>query len=164
MTDITSFDLVGIDETNSGQTDGSGATTGNGRNYVEFMGLTSFSGGGAMIKLACSALAVELGCFVGSGDSCNTMLTWTAQTEEAFSHYEREWSGDGSNYQQIGRAEGAGGLEISQTYQYYDEFASVRNYYHLNMIDLDGNNPGGSFQIPPGGSIARNKLSGSSFV
>ncbi|MCP4993671.1 MAG: hypothetical protein GY934_07785, partial [Gammaproteobacteria bacterium] len=145
MTDITSM-ATEVFDGNTGvsmdgaaeSTDGNSGTTGNGRNYVEFMGLTSFSGGTAMIKMTYSALPVELSRFVGSVDGCNTMLTWTAQAEEAFSHYELEWSGDGNNYQQIGRVEGAGGLDLSQTYQYYDELASVYNYYRLKMIDLDG--------------------------
>jgi len=84
------------------------------------------------------SLPVELSMFRGTVDGCNTQLNWRAETEEAFSHYELEWSGDGYNFQMIERLEGAGSLTASQAYQYYDEFASVENYYRLRMVDIDG--------------------------
>ncbi len=138
MTDITSFDMGNVDETNSNAPDGDGNSVGNGKNYVEFTGLSSFSGGTAMIKITYTSLPVELSRFDGKVSGCNTMLTWFAQTEENFSHYQLEWSGDGQHFQPITRIEGKGSTTLGQAYQYFDEKASVHNYYRLKMVDEDG--------------------------
>ncbi len=83
-------------------------------------------------------LPVDLTMFRAKVVGCNVQLAWTAETEEDFSHYELEWSGDGQTYQLIEKIDGQGGVISSQAYQYFDEAASVHNYYRLKMVDLDG--------------------------
>ncbi len=110
----------------------------NSKNHIQFNGITGFSGGTAMIHINRASLPVELSRFEGQVQGCNTMLTWYAQTEENFSHYELEWSGDGRHYQEIATVDGLGSTNTGQAYQYFDELASVHNYYRLKMVDIDG--------------------------
>ncbi len=110
----------------------------NSKNHIQFNGITGFSGGTAMIHINRASLPVELSRFEGQVQGCNTMLTWYAQTEENFSHYELEWSGDGRHYQEIATVDGLGSTTTGQAYQYFDELASVHNYYRLKMVDIDG--------------------------
>lgn len=69
---------------------------------------------------------------------CQANLYWSSETEENFSHYEVQWSGDGRNFQTIHQVKGAGGLNGAQHYQYLDKAAGVHNYYRLKMVDHDG--------------------------
>ncbi len=71
-------------------------------------------------------------------EDCVAALSWLAETEERFSHYEIQRSTDGRQYQTIGRVDATGGANINQAYQHYDQDASAKNYYRLVMVDLDG--------------------------
>ncbi len=84
------------------------------------------------------SLPVDLSMFRGEAIDCNVQLIWTSETEESFSYYELEKSGDGDNFETIKVIEGTGGLTLSQSYQYLDETAFAKNYYRLRMLDLDG--------------------------
>ncbi len=110
----------------------------NDRNHIQFNGITGFSGGTAMIHINRASLPVELSRFEGQVQGCNTVLTWYAETEENFHHYDLEWSGDGQYYQSIATISGEGSATNGQAYQYFDEQASIQNYYRLKMVDIDG--------------------------
>ncbi len=90
-----------------------------------------------LLPITITGLPVELSRFEGKAQECNTIVTWFAATEENFSHYELEWSGDGRNFQEIAMIDGSGGQTINQAYQYFDEDAKPENFYRLKMVDLD---------------------------
>ncbi|MFK8104173.1 MAG: T9SS type A sorting domain-containing protein [Saprospiraceae bacterium] len=136
MTDITSNDPVGVDETTNGNTDGSSGTTGNGRNYVEFVGLTSFSGGTAMTSVAYSALPVELSSFSGKTLDCQNHISWSTSSEKDFSHFEVQQSTNGRDFVSIKQIAAQGGV-TAQVYQFIDEKIERLNYYRLKMVDVD---------------------------
>ena len=136
--DITVNDLDGIDETNTGNTDGTVVDAGNGKNYVEFTGLTSFSGGAAAIGQTFSVLLpVELKDFKAKTDGCNVNLIWETESEKDFDYFDLEWSGNGQDFRTIETIEAIGG-DFTQVYSFKDRQASSFNYYRLKMVDLDG--------------------------
>ncbi len=137
MTDITLDDPNDITDTNTGLTDGNSSSTGNGKNYVTFQGLSSFSGGTAGIKLTYAVLPVDLVRFVGQSKDCKVVLDWITASEENFSHYEIQRSSDGLSFEQVARINGQGG-SLSYAYRFTDEEAFDENYYRLKMVDLDG--------------------------
>ena len=143
-TDITSYatevfnEATGVAEDGIGRsTDGSGSTPGNGKNYIEFQGLSSFSGGTAMIRIANAPLPVELRDFYAEATGCETMIVWTSESERNFDYYMLERSADGRRFSPIASIQAAGGDHL-QAYQYHDRIASIVNYYRLKMIDFDG--------------------------
>ncbi len=117
--------------------DGTAATVGNAKNFVQFNGLSNIDGGSAIFTTNLSSLPVDLSRFDAEVMGCNIQLTWTAETEESFSHYELEWSGDGQLFQHFKTVNAEGG-SMRQTYQITDSDAAAENYYRLKMIDLDG--------------------------
>ncbi len=139
---LSSFDITNKRATTTdaagNNTDLASPAVENNKNHIQFNGITGFSGGTAMIHINRASLPVELSHFEGQVQGCNTLLTWYAQTEENFSHYELEWSGDGRHYMEIVTVDGLGSTTTGQTYQYFDELALVHNYYRLKMIDVDG--------------------------
>ncbi len=137
MQDITMKDPDEVSDTNAGNVDGSNLTTGNGRNYVSFEGLSSFSGGTAGIKLTYASLPVELARFAATSKDCEVELDWVTASEEAFSHYEIERSEDGRDFNKIAEVEGQGGTNAF-AYSFNDSGARLTNYYRLKMVDLDG--------------------------
>ncbi len=118
-------------------TDGNNASAGNGRNFIEFRGLTSFSGGTAMIRIDHSPLPVELKDFYAQAAGCEVMLVWSSASESDFDYYLLERSIDGRNFQPLSQIEAAGGSFL-KTYQYQDRTAAEVNYYRLKMVDFDG--------------------------
>ena len=137
MDDLTNRDPNDVSDINPGVIDGNSGTTGNGRNYVSFEGLSSFSGGTAGIKLTYSVLPVELVRFTGKSENCQVALNWMTASEENFSHFEIERSEDGRNFEQIAKIEGQGNT-ATFAYSFTDSDARLTNYYRLKMIDLDG--------------------------
>ncbi len=83
-------------------------------------------------------LPVTLTHFSGQAAGCNTDLRWHAETEENFSHYDIERSGDGRLFNKIETIKGTGNTNTSIWYNYTDKAASQFNYYRLKMVDLDG--------------------------
>ncbi len=83
-------------------------------------------------------LPVKLTHFSGQASGCNTDLRWHAETEENFSHYEIERSGDGRLFSNIETIKGTGNASTGIWYTYTDETPSQYNYYRLKMVDLDG--------------------------
>ena len=110
---------------------------GNGKNYIQFNGITGFSGGTAMIHINRMALPVELTEFNGSAEGCNVYVNWFTQSEDGFDHFDLERSFDGQSFVKIETVQAAGG-QANMAYQYYDQAAAAKNYYRLKMVDLDG--------------------------
>ncbi len=112
--------------------------TDNGVPFVQFDGLTSFSGGGAAAG-AGGGLPVELTFFTGRNTNLGNELTWSTASQEAFSHFEIERSGNGADFISIDNIHGtANTLEVSN-YSLMDRIPLTgRNYYRLKMVDLDG--------------------------
>ncbi|MFK8102668.1 MAG: T9SS type A sorting domain-containing protein [Saprospiraceae bacterium] len=138
MIDVTANDPLGIDEGFPGIPDGTTSSTGNGKNYVEFVGLTNLSGGGtAAIQVNYSALPVELSAFVGKVSGCDNQISWVTDSEKDFSHFELQRSSDGRNFKTITKLEAQGGI-LTKAYQYVDEQGEKISYYRLVMKDLDG--------------------------
>ncbi len=109
----------------------------NSKNHIQFNGITGFSGGTAMIHINRSALPVELIRFEGKVEHCEVRLSWAAETEENFSHYELQRSTNGVSFRTIKTIESAP-QDQALTYQYLDEAAGKLNYYRLKMVDRDG--------------------------
>lgn len=137
MSDITANDPNDISESTNGMIDGSTSTTGNGRNYVLFSGLESFSGGTAGIKFSYTVLPVQLSRFSAKAQGCEVVLGWISESELNFSHYEIERSFDGENFEQIAHVNSIGGAN-NAAYDFTDTEAETTNYYRLKMVDLDG--------------------------
>jgi len=83
-------------------------------------------------------LPVELTRFSGKASGCHVELNWHAATEENFSHYEIERSGDGQFFSTIENINGNGGPGTGVYYNLTDKQAGQLNYYRLKMVDLDG--------------------------
>ncbi len=138
MEDITTNDPDNINELNPGNTDGSAVTTGNGKNYVTFQNLSTFSGGTAVIRITYTALPVELSHFSGQANACATTLKWIAESEESFSHYEVERSTDGRTFQYLASINAQGGLFTQDYFYTDDQFEKSLQYYRLKLVDEDG--------------------------
>ena len=82
-------------------------------------------------------LPVKLTHFSGQESGCHVNLKWHAETEENFSHYEIQRSGDGRQFTTIKTIKGNGNTATGIWYSYTDKTASEFNYYRLKMIDLD---------------------------
>ncbi|MFK8010073.1 MAG: DUF4347 domain-containing protein [Saprospiraceae bacterium] len=121
----------------NGESEVDNSTFGNGVNFVQFNGITGFSGGSAFVLVSGVALPVELSSFEARKNDCDVNLTWETQSENNFDYFEIQWSGDGHEFSPIKIIAGEGGT-ISQSYSYTDERASENNYYRLKMVDLDG--------------------------
>ena len=114
--------------------EGDSSPAGDGKNYIEFNGLTGFSGGTALIQINFAPLPVELSFFDGEADGCEGYLSWYTEEEVNFSHFEIQRSFDGKVFKTIGEKE----PNLGRVYQFRDRAAGDENYYRLKMIDLDG--------------------------
>jgi len=72
------------------------------------VGCTSFYGETSVTVLPCSILPVELTRFSGEADGCNIGLSWSTSSEENFSHYELERSGDSRTFELAKTIKGSG--------------------------------------------------------
>ncbi|MEO1628784.1 MAG: hypothetical protein AAFV25_26785, partial [Bacteroidota bacterium] len=143
-TDLGPYAQQVIDpSTGLASSDGDDQQAGNGKNYIAFHGLTSFSGGTAMIQVDFAPLPVQLLQFKGQARGCEVALNWTTAEEINFEAFEVERSEDGQKFQAIERVESNGQL-TGGAYYYLDRAAGSRNYYRLKMIDRDG-----SFEYSP---------------
>ncbi|MEM9917663.1 MAG: T9SS type A sorting domain-containing protein [Bacteroidota bacterium] len=135
--DISSTANILVDEKNGiANTDGNNLEAGNGKNFIQFEGLSSFSGGTAMVEIDLSPLPVTLDDFGGQAEGCEVNLHWLSAEELNFSHYELEQSNDGKTFRSIANLAGSqntGGA----SYHFRDRNAGHVNYYRLKMIDLD---------------------------
>jgi hypothetical protein len=66
-------------------------------------------------------------------------LEWVSSQEEEVSHYEVEYSGNGIDWERIGRVEAAGNSTERIAYDFLDNGdLNVENFYRLKMVDRDG--------------------------
>ncbi|GGA84703.1 T9SS type A sorting domain-containing protein [Puia dinghuensis] len=118
-------------------------TTADGINYVEFDGVTSFSGGTGIYMVSSSlvVLPVNLGSFTGRRVNETTVLSWTTETESNLDRFELERSADGSAWMKVGQVAAAGNSSTPLSYQYIDPVslpAGNTLYYRLRLVDKDG--------------------------
>ncbi|MBX2846034.1 MAG: T9SS type A sorting domain-containing protein [Saprospiraceae bacterium] len=85
-------------------------------------------------------LPVELASFTASLTSQDKVeLAWKTLSEEDNSHFEVEYSVDGSNWVNVGQLPGAGTTPFQQNYTFtHDNPAQGTNLYKLKQVDLDG--------------------------
>ncbi len=123
-------DAMGVSETDA-------STIGNGVNYIQFNGISGFSGGSAYVTVTGTTLPITLSKFETVSKECSVLVQWQTETEENFSHFELEHSIDAYTFNMIERIEGRGGNQPHE-YGSLDEEANVENYYRLKMVDHDG--------------------------
>ncbi len=103
---------------------------------------TDFAGGKTNGEVedfqALVVLPVTLTHFSGRASGCHTNLRWHAETEENFSHYNIERSGDGRLFSTIETIKGTGITNTGIWYTYTDKTAIQFNFYRLKIVDLDG--------------------------
>lgn len=116
------------------------AGTDNGVNYMQFDGITSFSGGGGMASAA-TTFPIELLSFTAEALPFANELKWQTGIQYNFSHFEVERSVEGNLFNSFGRLNNAGNQEEREEYRFLDERPlnpEGINYYRLKMVDLDG--------------------------
>lgn len=88
----------------------------------------------------CNPLPVELTDFtaVDNRDECSVELSWTTATETDNDFFQIEKSTTGFDYQPIGTIEAVGNSVTTNTYTFVDRVPSVKNYYRLKQVDLNG--------------------------
>ena len=115
----------------------------NGINYVEFDGVTSFSGGTGVyiISNTMVTLPVIINPFTGRRVDQTTVLSWVTQSESNTDRFEIERSTDGNTWQIVGQVPAAGNSSTPLSYQYVDTVALQSGnglYYRLTLVYKDG--------------------------
>lgn len=111
-----------------------------GLHYVQFDGISDFSGGGAQVEVG-GTLPVELVSFTGEVIDNAVQLRWTTASESQSLAFEIERSYQGPDFQAIGRVDAAGNSSKNITYDYWDSPFQNREptaLYRLKQIDIDG--------------------------
>jgi len=119
---------------------GAGATE-NGVPFAQFDGIAAFSGGSFASGVGAagqSALPLDLVSFTGTNKSSYNLLEWETQNEVNTSHFEIEFSVDGSVWKELGKESAAGLSSKSEFYSFADRTPASSTYYRLKMVDLDG--------------------------
>lgn len=116
----------------------------NGVNYVEFSGITSFSGGsggsgfGPPRSSGGVGLPVTWAGFDAVAKESGNELTWKTASEVNTSHFEVEYSYDGINfYKSAIKVPAAGSSQTLKTYTYTHNDVSTFVYYRIKQVDLD---------------------------
>jgi hypothetical protein len=86
-------------------------------------------------------LPVKLESFQGKKQNESAVLNWNTSGETAFSHFEVEWSADGSTFAKAGTVQSAAG-NGAKAYTFTHPFTAdmsqeSRLYYRLKMVDKD---------------------------
>jgi hypothetical protein len=113
----------------------------NGVAYVEFSGLTSFSGGGGGFGFSTwenVALPVEMLSFTGQDFEDYNQLFWSTASEINNEYFVIERSANGENFAEVGRVQGAGNSTQTLHYTLKDYNFSPTTYYRLKQVDFDG--------------------------
>ena len=136
-------------------------SAGNYRNYIEFKGLTSFSGGTGMIRgtNGGTTLPVKLVSLEAKAvDNEKIEVRWTTATEINNEGFEIHRSTDGVNFEKITWVGGNGSTTRTINYAYtdYEVKSNILYYYKLKQIDFDG-----QYEFS---KIVHAKLSGSGIV
>ena len=117
--------------------DGIVGETGNGKNHIQFNGITGFSGGTAAITINRFALPVALSSFNVQNNGCDALLNWSSESEVDFSHYIIEKSTDGINFEFVQQVLSLP-LAGTKAYSYTDENVNGEMFYRLKLLNLDG--------------------------
>jgi hypothetical protein len=111
-------------------------------NYVEFDGVTSFSGGTGVYIVSSSmvVLPINLADFTGRRENETTVLSWTTQSESNSRQFDIGRSADGNTWTTIGQVPAAGNSNTPLSYQYTDPVSLPAGglYYRLQLEDIDG--------------------------
>lgn len=118
----------------------------NGVRYVEFSGITSFSGGGGGFGFGPSGgggggigLPVTWAGFDALANADHTELVWQTASEQNTSHFEVEASVDGKAFAKISEDIPAAGNSASLLrYSYIDRDLAPIKYYRLKQVDVEG--------------------------
>jgi hypothetical protein len=113
----------------------------NGVAYVEFSGLTSFSGGGGGFGFSTwdnVALPIELVSFTGQDFEGYNQLFWSTASELNNEYFIIESSATGENFEEVERVQGAGNSTQTLHYSLKDYNYSPTTYYLLKQVDFDG--------------------------
>jgi trimeric autotransporter adhesin len=116
----------------------------NGVNYVEFSGITSFSGGsggsgfGPPSSGGGVGLPVTWAGFDAVAKESGNDLTWKTASEVNTSHFEVEYSYDGINFNKSAiKVPAAGSSQTLKTYTYTHNDVSTFVYYRIKQVDMD---------------------------
>ncbi len=112
---------------------------GNGRHIAEFQ-VSSFSGGGGgFSEQSSSVVPVELMTYKASKEYGNAVLEWATSSEVNNDFFTIERSGDGKNFEPIGKLKGMGESYTVNEYKFIDR-APLKgiNYYRLIQHDFNG--------------------------
>lgn len=119
----------------------------NGVRYVEFSGITSFSGGSGGVGFGPGAgggasgvgLPVTWAGFDAVVNADHTELLWQTASEQNTSHFEVETSIDGKEFAKISEDIPAAGNSASLLrYSYIDRDLAPIKYYRLKQVDVEG--------------------------
>lgn len=83
-------------------------------------------------------LPVELSSFKAALEDCETIITWTTESETRVSHFELEQSNNGTAFSMLGRIDATGSPVQGASYAFTDNQLTQVNYYRLKIVDLDG--------------------------
>lgn len=86
----------------------------------------------------CSALPIELIKFNYNIQNEMIELVWQTDLELGNDYFVIEKSTDGKYFQPLGRRNGAGNSDITHRYSFIDSTPSLKNFYRLKQVDLDG--------------------------
>ncbi|MEM6261573.1 MAG: T9SS type A sorting domain-containing protein, partial [Bacteroidota bacterium] len=113
-------------------------TTANGINYVQFNGVTGFSGGTCAICLT-SPLPVELVNFFGTAIGEKHLLTWISANEQGSDKFVLEHAGSDLDFNPIAEVKALGNTEQETSYEVKnDELLVGSNFYRLKSYDQSG--------------------------
>lgn len=87
----------------------------------------------------CTVLPIELVFFKATCRDNTIILNWRTATEKNNKYFAVEYSEDGTNFEEIGRLNGAGNSNTMLNYEFED--ARLKNsigYYRIKQTDLDG--------------------------
>jgi hypothetical protein len=76
--------------------------------------------------------------FTAQAQGKMAVLDWTTTMEVNNSHFEVERSQDGTQWDAIGRVQGAGNSHKNTDYQFVDPQPQALNYYRLRQVDWNG--------------------------
>jgi hypothetical protein len=108
--------------------------------YVQFDGITSFSGGGLATGVGNgTSLPLDLISFMGTKEGTYNHLSWITAHERNVSHFDVQRSSDAVHFITIGTVAALGNTTEEEDYDFNDNSPLAgNNYYRLRMIDLDG--------------------------
>jgi hypothetical protein len=119
--------------------------TENGVNYVEYQGLTGFSGGTLGFSFGpnngggANSLPVTWAYFTAQKTDGGNQLNWGTASEKNTSHFEIEYSVDGSNFIAMNnKINAAGNSAHLLEYRCIHKLSPPLIYYRIKQIDLDG--------------------------